>query len=86
MKTKDFKKAIDALGVRDLEITKFSYQLNGGVAAVYAKIGELTYLMWDAHGRGFTFEIDPDVEGCTVVSHPEYMDYRRDADFDLKFE
>jgi len=86
MKTIDFETAIEALGVHGLEITKFSYQVNGGVAAVYARMGELTHLMWDATGRGFIFEINPNQEGCTVVSHPEYLDYRRDPDFDLKFE
>lgn len=86
MRTIDFEKAITALGVQGLEVTKYSYQLNGGVAAVYARMGELTYLMWDALGRGFVFEINPDVEGCNVVSYPEYLDYHRDADFDLKFD
>lgn len=88
MKTKDFEKAIDALDVQNLEILEMKLPVGSGghVGGVYARIGELTYLKWDTHGRGFTFEIDPDVEGCTVVSHPEYLDYRRDADFDLKFE
>ena len=85
MKTKDFEKAIEALGVQGLEILKFSYQVNGGVAAVYARMGELTYLKWDAHGRGFTFDFNPDQECCVVV-HPEYLCYSRDADFDLKFD
>lgn len=86
MNTRDFETAIEALGVQGLEITKFSYQLNGGVAAVYARMGELTLIRWDAQGRGFSFEINPNVEGCTMVSRPEYLDYRRDADFDLRFE
>lgn len=85
MNTANFEKAIDALGVQGLEVTKFSYQLNGGVAAVYGRMGELTFLMWDAAGRGFRFDIEEGVEGCTEVSHPEYLDYRRDADFDLRF-
>lgn len=85
MNTASFEKAIDALGVQGLEVTKFSYQLNGGVAAVYGRMGELTFLKWDAAGRGFRFGIEENVEGCTVVSYPEYLDYRRDADFDLRF-
>ncbi|MBQ7180651.1 MAG: hypothetical protein IJR87_05090 [Bacteroidaceae bacterium] len=85
MNTASFEKAIDALGVQGLEVTKFSYQLNGGVAAVYGRMGELTFLKWDAAGRGFRFDIEENVEGCTVVSYPEYLDYRRDADFDLRF-
>lgn len=86
MKTADFEKAIEALGIQDFHILKFSNQLNGDVAAVYGQMGELTYLMWDAHGRGFVFDIDPNREGCTDVTHPEYLDYRRDADFDLRFD
>lgn len=85
MNTESFEKAIDTLGVQGLEVTKFSYQLNGGVAAVYGRMGELTFLKWDAAGRGFRFDIEENVEGCTVVSYPEYLDYRRDADFDLRF-
>jgi len=85
MSKRDFEQAIEALGVQGLEVLKYGYQLNGGVGAVYARMGELTYGMWDAQGRGFSFEINPNVEGCTVVSRPEYLDYRRDADFDLTF-
>lgn len=85
MKTTDFEKAIAAIGVQGLEVIKFSYGVNGQVAAVYARMGELTFLKWDAAGRGFRFDIDENVEGCAVVSYPEYLDYRRDADFDLRF-
>ena len=86
MSKKDFEKAIEAVGVQGLEIVEFFMQLNGGVAAVYARMGELTLIRWDAQGRGFSFEINPNLEGCTMVSRPEYLDYRRDADFDLRFE
>ena len=88
MNTKHFEKAIDALGVQGLEITKFSYGINGQVARVYARIGELTYIMWDANGRGFVFEINEKEEGqwSGMDTHPEYLDYRRDAGFDLTFE
>ena len=86
MKTADFERAIEALGVQDLTVLKYSYQLNGSVAAVYGQVGELTFLKWDDCGRGFRFDIDPRQEGCINVSHPEYLDYRRDADFDLRFE
>lgn len=86
MKTKDFEKAIEALGVQDLEILEYSYQLNGGVAAVYAKMGELTWIMWDAMGRGFRFDQPEDMEDCISSSNVRYLDYRRDADFDLRFE
>jgi len=91
MKIEDFERAIEALGVNELEIIKFSNQLNGGVAAVYARIGDCTFLKWDAHGRGFCFDIEPepgpDGEPVIVeVGHPEYLDYRRDPDFDLKFD
>lgn len=85
MNRKDFKKAIDALGVQGLEVTKFSCGINGQVVAVYGRMGQLTFLKWDVSGRGFRFEIDPNMEGCIDVSHPEYLDYRRDADFDLRF-
>lgn len=86
MRTCDFEKAIDALSMQGLEVTKFSYGINGQVVAVYARKGELTYLKWDYAGRGYRFDINPGVEGCTVVSQPEYLDYRRAKEFDLKFE
>lgn len=91
MKTKDFEQAIEALGAQGLEILKFSYQLNGGVAAVFARIGEYTFLKWNAYGRGFCFDVEqePGSDGKSAlveVEHPEYLDYRRDSDFDLKFE
>ena len=85
MKTEDFERAIDALGVQGLEVTKFSYGINGQVVAVYGRMGGLTFLKWDVIGRGFRFEIDPNVEGSINISYPEYLDYRRDADFDLTF-
>ena len=85
MKTEDFERAIDALGVQGLEVTKFSYGINGQVVAVYGRMGGLTFLKWDVIGRGFRFEIDPNMEGGIEVSYPEYLDYRRDADFDLTF-
>lgn len=86
MKTRDFEKAIEGLGVNGLEVTKYSYGINGQVVAVYARLGELTRLMWDRMGRGFRFDIDEDMEGCISSQHPEYLDYRRDTDFDLKFD
>ena len=86
MKTEDFEKAIAALGVQGLEIVKFSYQLNGCVAAVYATMGELTWLKWDAAGRGFRFEQPADMEGCISSGNVMYLDYRRDTYLDLKFE
>ena len=85
MKTADFEKAIEGLCVQGLEVTKFSYTINGQVAAVYARKGELTYVKWDSAGRGFRFDINPNVEGCEVVSRPEYLPYSRDTEFDLKF-
>lgn len=52
MSTKDFELAIEALGINGLEIVRFSYQVNGGVSAVYARMGELTWVKWDVIGRG----------------------------------
>lgn len=88
MNTNHFEKAIDALGVQGLEITKFSYGINGQVVRVYARMSELKYIMWDANGRGFVFEINENEEGqwSGMDTHPEYLDYRRDAGFDLTFE
>lgn len=86
MKTEDFEKAIEALGVQELEITKFSYTLNGQVAAVYAKRGERTFLKWDSVGRGFILDISEDEECPIADKYPEYLEYHHDADFDLKFE
>jgi hypothetical protein len=88
MKVNDFEKAIDALGVQGLEITQMTMSATRGdnVNSVYGRIGVLTFLWWDANGRGFRFDINPNLEGCTEVSHPEYLDYRRAEEFDLKFE
>lgn len=86
MKTKDFEKAIEALGVNGLEITKFSYGINGQVVAVYAQMGESTFLMWDRSGRGFSITLNYDLEGVEPPRNPEYLDYDRDADFDLGFD
>jgi len=85
MGTEVFEKAIEALGVQGLEIVRFSYQLNGGVAAVFARMGSLTWLKWDAVGRGFRFEQPSDMEGCISSANVMYLDYRRDVSMDLKF-
>lgn len=88
MRVNDFETAISALGVSGLEITemKMSATAGGQVSCVYGKIGDLTYLLWDCCGRGFRFSINPNVEGCVVVSQYELLDYHRDIQFDLKFE
>ena len=86
MKIKDFEKAIEALGVNGLEISKFSLDINGGVAAVYGRMGESTFLMWDHNGRGFSVTLNFDLEGVEPPRYPQYLDYDRDADFDLKFD
>lgn len=88
MTSVDFEKAIDALGVQGLKITNMVMSTVTGstVNGVYGRIGMLTFLWWDANGRGFRFDINPNLEGCTDISHPEYLDYRRAEEFDLKFE
>ena len=86
MSTKDFEKAIDALGVQGLEIVRFSYQINGGISSAYGKTGDLTWLKWDAVGRGFRFDQPRDMEGCISSANVMYLDYRRDVCLDLKFE
>lgn len=86
MKTEDFEKAIEALGIQDLEIIRFSYELNGGVAAVYARQREPTWIKWDATGRGFRFEQPADMEGCISSANVMYLDYQRDVYLDLRFE
>lgn len=86
MKTSVFEKAIEALGVNGLEVTKFSYGVNGQVVAVYAQMGESTFLMWDRYGRGFSISLNFDLEGVEPPRHPEYLNYDRDADFNLKFD
>lgn len=85
MRTEDFERAIEALGVQDLTVLKYSYQLNGGVAAVYGRMGALTFLKWDVSGRGFRFDLNEHEEGCVNDGYPEYLDYQRDKDFDLTF-
>lgn len=86
MSTKDYEKAIEALGINGLEIVRFSYQVNGGVSAVYARMGELTWVKWDAAGRGFRFEQPKDIEGRISPQNVMYLDYKRDVYLDLKFD
>jgi hypothetical protein len=85
MTRKDFKQAIESLGIQDLKVLKYSHELNGGVAAVYAKMGSMTFLKWDGMGRGFRFDMEAGVECCISSATVYYLDYRRDADFDLRF-
>lgn len=85
MKTEDFKTAIEALSVNGLEITKYSHGINGQVVAVYGRMGENTFLMWDSNGRGFSIELNYELEGVCEPRYPEYLDYRRDNGFDLDF-
>ena len=88
MKSRDFEKAIDALGVQELKILEMvqGWRAHGHVTAVYAMIGDLTYLFWDASGRGFRFDLNPKTDGCRGVRNYQYLDYSRDRDFDLTFE
>ena len=88
MRTADFEKAIDALGCQGLEIIEMRIKAKqgGNVDAVYGRFGELTFLKWDENGRGFSFEQPKDQEGCITSQMLQYLDYRRDSDFDLKFE
>lgn len=86
MKIADFEKAIDALGVQGLEILEMKTPNGADVRECYAKMGELVWLKWDESGRGFSFEQEDDIEGCISSDHAAYLDYRRDKDFDLKFE
>ena len=74
--------------INGLEITEMKYSATKGgeVQSVYGKIGELTFLWWDTNGRGFRFDINPNLEGCIVVSYPEYLNYDRAVEFDLKFD
>ena len=88
MRVADFEKAIGALGVQGLEITemRMSAIRGGQVNSVYGRLGDLTFVWWDSNGRGFRFDINPHEEGCYVVSSPEFLEYRRAEEFDLKFE
>ena len=88
MRVADFEKAIEALGVQGLEISEMKLTAGGGrqVSAVYGRKGQLTWLMWDASGRGFRYDTDPKQEDCVSSQGVEWLDYRRAAEFDLKFE
>lgn len=86
MKIKDFEKAIDALGIQGLEILEFKSPNGEQVRECYAKMGELVWIKWDQFGRGFKFEQEADIESCISSDHAAYLDYRRDVDFDLRFE
>lgn len=90
MNTKSFEQAIDALGVRDLEIIRFCYEDPAAkplstVKEVYARQGELTWLKWDALGRGFRFDQPSEEECCISSATVQYLDYMRDKDYDLTF-
>lgn len=85
MTTEKFEKAIEALSIQGLELIRISKQLNGDVAAAYAKMGELTWIKWDHMGRGFRFEQPADIEGCISSDNVMYLAYDRDSYLDLKF-
>lgn len=85
MTKNDFQKAIEALGVMDLEILRFSENVNGLTVAVYARMGQLTWIKWDHMGRGFRFEQPADIEGCISSDNVMYLAYDRDPYLDLKF-
>lgn len=86
MKTKDFEQAIEALGIQELEIIRFSYGVNGQAVAVYARMGQQTWIKWDSTGRGFRFDQPSDMEGCISSANVMYLDYKRDVYLDLKFD
>lgn len=81
----DFKKAIEAMGIMDLEILRFSEGVNGQTVAVYARMGQLTWIKWDYLGRGFRFDQPADMEGCVSSENVMYLSYDRDSYLDLKF-
>ena len=86
MKIADFERAIDALGVQGLKILEMKTPNGADVRECYAKMGGLVWLKWDESGRGFRFDQEEGIEGCISSDHAAYLDYRRDKDFDLKFE
>lgn len=81
----DFQKAIEAMGIMDLEILRFSEGVNGQTVAVYACMGQLTWIKWDYLGRGFRFDQPADMEGCVSSDNVMYLSYNRDSYLDLKF-
>ena len=86
MTTTDYEKAIDGLNVYGIELIRFSYGINGQVVAVYAMLGDLTWLKWDQNGRGIRFEQPEGEENCVSSIGVQYLDYQRDNAFDLTFE
>ena len=85
MTKSDFQKAIEAMGIMDLEILSFSEGVNGQTVAVYARMGQLTWIKWDHLGRGFRFDQPAEMEGCISSANVMYLDYNRDPYLDLKF-
>lgn len=81
----DFQKAIEAMGIMDLMILRFSEGVNGQTVAVYARMGQLTWIKWDYLGRGFRFDQPADMEGCVSSDNVMYLSYNRDSYLDLKF-
>jgi len=82
MKTKDFETAIEALSA-DIETLRIK-QEGGKVTEAYGRLN-LIFIKWDEFGRAFSHDQDPREENCISTDHLPYLDYRRDADFDLTF-
>ena len=84
MRTKDFEKAVEAVGAEILQM-RYNAKTGGQVLSCIGKIGELTYIMWDEGGRAFVFNQDPDGEDCVSEFNMMALPYERDKNFDLKF-
>ena len=90
MKTADFEKAIDALGVQGLEIDEFKMAANSGgqVNLVYGHTSALT-IIWDESGRAFSTSLYQETESFIEFDSGKALSGRRikrDTSFDLKFE
>ena len=84
MNTKDFETAIASINA---EILRFQYKEDARreVEACYGQLN-LTYIMWDAHGRAYIYNIPEGQEDCVSEYNLAYLPYERDSKFDLIFE
>lgn len=83
MKTNDFETATAGINA---EILRFHYKdASREVEACYGQTN-LTYIMWDANGRAYIYNIQEGQEDCVSEYNLAFLPYERDSKFDLIFE
>jgi len=85
MKTKDFEKAVEAIGAEILGLRYYA-KTGGTVISCVGKMNDLTFIKWDDAGRAFVYNQDPGSEDCVSEYNIYSLPYERDSKFDLVFE